>query len=111
MPWPWRCKWSGERKLNIGGVNLCAVAVPCSKREARIEVRQCQGRQLQSTMSQKVAPVPIESLARQLEAGRGASCPAVMTVLLQGFPIRSQARHVKILGTSQDVKPLQRSTE
>ena len=47
------------------------MAVPCSKREARIEVRQCQGRQLQSTMSQKVAPVPIESLARQLEAGRG----------------------------------------
>ena len=46
-------------------------------------------------MSQKVAPVPIESLARQLDAGRGASCPAVMTVLLQGFPIRSQARHVK----------------
>ena len=73
------------------------MAVPCSKREARIEVRQCQGRQLQSTMSQKVAPVPIESLARQLEVGRGTR---VTTVLLQGFPIRSQARHVKILGTS-----------
>ena len=100
MPWPWRCKWSGERKLNIGGVNLCAVGVPCSKREARIEVRQCQGRQLQSTMSQKVAPVPIESLARQLEAGRGGGSPRVPRVVLQGFPIRSQARLEQILGTS-----------
>ena len=68
------------------------MAVPCSKREARIEVRQCQGRQLQSTMSQKVAPVPIESLARQLEAGRGGGSPRVPRVVLQGFPIRSQAR-------------------